>query len=787
MKIKYKIILIFGSLFAVFFLLSGHLLYTNSSKQLTKVNYDALNTRVTYRYKHLDSFINLNFDKLALISSRTQLRTLLNNYYNDPSEEERDKMRAILNDAKSSLNDFISITIIDDSGRVIVSTNKDSEGNVSGNYNKFLKNKTEKSIAVIKDNYQIPHLYLSGPVDFDGKQIGTIFVKMSLDKLSEITGSFGQTGEAYLADSEGFFLTQPRFLEKGAVMERKIDSPLFRQCLEDREKYLADENNDPVTLSNHNHFAGVFADYRGEEVIAQHLYVSKTDWCLIVKMDEIEAVSSARQLLFSFGLTAAASIVIYIFLAIFVVSGISKPIEKLNEDVQIIEKGNFDHKVAINSRDEIGILSRSFDKMVEAVKRSRNEIETKVNEQTKKIQENAKTLEDQRKAIFNVLEDVQLEKEIVQNERDKVDAIIHSIGDGVFVVNSDMHIILINKIALAMCGYSEKESLEKDYKKILRFEKENDPDNKVYDLFVRRAISTGKIQEMSNHTVLVNRNGEKIPVSDSAAPLVGKNGKITGCVVVFRDVSKEREIDRMKTEFLSVASHQLRTPLGSMRWNLEMLLSGDAGKLSEEAKEILKDIYESDKRIIDLVNDLLNISRIDQGRVSDEPIKTDISDVISTAIKEMEPIAEKKQVEIKYIKQSSPEIIIDAKRLREVIQNLLSNSVKYNKQKGKVEVVLKVDNGKVKISIQDTGMGIPKEDQNNIYAKFFRAQNAVKSETEGSGLGLFLVKSYIEGWGGKIDFESKEGEGSKFVITLPDHSKNHTLDANLKNDQHKLS
>lgn len=334
MKIKYKIFLIFGSLFVVFFLLSGHFLYTNSSKQLTKVNYEALNTRVNYRYKHLDSFISLNFDKLALVSSRTQLRNLLNNYNSDPSDENRDKMRSILNDAKSSLNDFAAITIIDDSGRVVVSTNKGSEGNISGNYNKFLQNKTEKTIDIIKDNYQTPYLYFSGPVDFEGNQIGTIFVKMPLEKLFEITGSFGQTGEAYLADSEGYFLTQPRFLENGAVMERKADSQIFRQCLDDKEKFSSDENYDPVTLTDHNHFAGVYEDYRGEDVIAQHLYIPKSDWCLIVKMDELEAVSSARQLLFSFGLTAAASIVIYIFLSAFVVSGISKPIEKLNEGVR---------------------------------------------------------------------------------------------------------------------------------------------------------------------------------------------------------------------------------------------------------------------------------------------------------------------------------------------------------------------------------------------------------------------------------------------------------------------
>lgn len=230
----------------------------------------------------------------------------------------------------------------------------------------------------------------------------------------------------------------------------------------------------------------------------------------------------------------------------------------------------------------------------------------------------------------------------------------------------------------------------------------------------------------------------------------------------------------MKTEFLSVASHQLRTPLGSMKWNLESLLAGDAGVLKKDIKVILKDVYDSNKRMLTLVNDLLNVSRIDQGRIKDDPKETDIKELIDASIREIGPLAKQKDVEIStQIASKLPHITLDPTRFYEVIKNLLSNGVKYNKPGGMVTINVEHSGDFVSIKVTDTGMGIPRNDQPKIFSKFFRAKNAVVSETEGTGLGLFVVKSYVEGWGGTVECKSTEGKGTEFTLRIP--RKVHTI------------
>jgi len=244
---------------------------------------------------------------------------------------------------------------------------------------------------------------------------------------------------------------------------------------------------------------------------------------------------------------------------------------------------------------------------------------------------------------------------------------------------------------------------------------------------------------------------------------------ITDLVQTRSALEQQKEIDKMKTEFLSIAAHQLRTPLGSMRWNIEMLLGGDVGEIPKTTKEVIKQVYESNQRMINLVNDLLNVSKIEQGKMKNKPELTDILKIIKEVIGEMKIEAEKKSISISLMieKDSLFKVFLDRKRFREVMQNLLSNSIKYNCRGGRVVVGIKSLNGCMQISVRNTGTGIPKKDQTRVFSKFFRASNAVKSETTGSGLGLFVVKSYVESWGGKVWFESVEGRETTFYFTIP--------------------
>lgn len=383
---------------------------------------------------------------------------------------------------------------------------------------------------------------------------------------------------------------------------------------------------------------------------------------------------------------------------------------------------------------------------------------------TEKIKDSQQ--QDIKLALLNVMEDLQQEKEASDKERSKIEAILKSIGDAVFAIDKEGTVILVNNEACKLTGYTSPEIQNKNYKMHFKFKSERGKED--FDALINSVIKTGNPSRMPEHTVLINKDFAEIPVSDSVSPVTTTSGEIIGAVVVFRDSSRERELERTKDNFLSLAAHQLRTPLGGMRWTLELLMSGDLGELGEEAKQALKQIYDNDLRMLVLVNDLLDVSKIDQGLVKSNPEPTDIKECIEQSAKNILPEAVKRGVGIKVSAVGDlPKIYIDPKRLGEIIYNLIANAIKYNHKGGIVTIIAKEIAGTIRVSIMDTGIGIPETDQKRIFDKFYRAKNAVDAETEGSGLGLFVAKSFIEEEGGRIWFESQENKGTTFYIEVP--------------------
>lgn len=233
-----------------------------------------------------------------------------------------------------------------------------------------------------------------------------------------------------------------------------------------------------------------------------------------------------------------------------------------------------------------------------------------------------------------------------------------------------------------------------------------------------------------------------------------------------------RTLDRMKTDFVSVATHQLRTPLSAIRWTLSMLLKGDLGTLNDEQRVFIMKTYESNNRMITLLGDMLLSDRIDSGKLPPSKIPVSLPDLIDNLLLEMRPIAAKKQIAIEFPQSgaSMTSVYFDPHHMRAVFQNLLENAVKYSKSGGVVAITLAQDKERTTITIADHGIGIPPDQQKDVFTRFFRARNAIKVETDGSGLGLFIVKNIIERGGGTISFESIENEGTTFRIELPNTS-----------------
>ncbi len=220
-----------------------------------------------------------------------------------------------------------------------------------------------------------------------------------------------------------------------------------------------------------------------------------------------------------------------------------------------------------------------------------------------------------------------------------------------------------------------------------------------------------------------------------------------------------------KDEFLSMAAHELRTPLGTIRWRLETMLTE---KMPPHIHSKTKQNYQNILQLIHLVNNLLDVSRINQGKVKQTPDMVDGGTFIENIVKTMNDVAKNKDVHILFRKpKEAIPLIIDQNLLEEVIVNLLSNAVKYNKPNGRVVVTAQKEKGRFLLIVEDTGIGIPKKDQKTIFSKFKRGSNIDPNAYEGTGLGLFVVKSYVEGWHGSIHLESQEGKGTIITIDLP--------------------
>lgn len=241
-----------------------------------------------------------------------------------------------------------------------------------------------------------------------------------------------------------------------------------------------------------------------------------------------------------------------------------------------------------------------------------------------------------------------------------------------------------------------------------------------------------------------------------------------GKALFYERTEAMQELNNLKTDFISLTSHQLRTPLTSIRWFTELLLLEEAGKISPAQKEFLEEVRNATNSLIGLVNKLLNVSRVRGKRLKVSPKPTDLLELSQELIKELEPQIIEKSIRFNFHSPKSlPQINIDPILIRQAILNLLSNAVKYTPKNGSVNFSIKQRPQDIYLLFSDTGIGIPKTEQKYVFERFFRASNASKTNTEGVGVGLFLIKNLIEISGGQIGFTSKENKGSAFWFTLP--------------------
>lgn len=378
--------------------------------------------------------------------------------------------------------------------------------------------------------------------------------------------------------------------------------------------------------------------------------------------------------------------------------------------------------------------------------------------------------------INQATSDLQHERNTIAELHEKDEAILSGLGEGLIAFDKEGRIERMNEAAQRILGWKETEVHGKTLTSAWRAVDMNLKEIAYSHRPIAQAID--KQKTITAQLYYTRKNGQSFPVELNVAPVLA-NGKLVGAIEVFRDITREQELDKAKGEFVSLASHQLRTPLSAINWYAEMLLNGDAGKLQSEQNDYVREIFEGNQRMIELVNSLLDVSRIELGRMVNEPAPNDAAGVISSIETELMASVKAKKLTLKKDMQVVSPVVADPKQFRMIVQNLMSNAVKYTPDSGAVTVVLRQatahdikvanirDQSSIFFSVKDNGYGIPKDQQRHIFEKLYRADNVRKLDVEGTGLGLYIVKKVVEDMGGRVWFESVESVGTTFSVVLP--------------------
>ena len=349
----------------------------------------------------------------------------------------------------------------------------------------------------------------------------------------------------------------------------------------------------------------------------------------------------------------------------------------------------------------------------------------------------------------------------------ELEEVLMSVGNGLIVTNKDGKIVMVNKAFEKLLGWKQDEVLQKNMVDVVPMEDEASRPILARDRAITQVLAGQRVVQASKNYFFITKDNKKLPVSAIASPIIISN-EVTGAVEIFRDLTEERELDKAKTEFVSIASHQLRTPLSTINWYTEMMLNGRAGKVGAKQKKYINEIVRGSKRMVMLVNSLLNVSRLELGNFMIQPEETNIKEIADSVLHDLK--MQIKHNKIKFTKSYDPNLphaSLDHKLTRIIFDNLLSNAIKYAPVGGKVTLGISVHDPNFIIKVFNDGPGIPKNAQKLIFTKMFRDDLARQKDPDGNGLGLYIVKSILNSSGGNIWFDSDEKTGTTFYVSLP--------------------
>tara|TARA_Y100000310_G_scaffold301221_1_gene337491 strand:+ start:419 stop:1570 length:1152 start_codon:yes stop_codon:yes gene_type:complete len=354
------------------------------------------------------------------------------------------------------------------------------------------------------------------------------------------------------------------------------------------------------------------------------------------------------------------------------------------------------------------------------------------------------------------LESVDIEH--AQEDVRQILAMVAHITDGLIVFNKEKVISLVNPRAEKLLRVKRSRILGKSILEL----------SDVSNIQPLVDLLGGGIKRMSKKELKIKSN---FILEVSVVPMKIKT-ELVGSLVILHDITKNKLIEKMKSDFVTLAAHQLRTPASGLKWTLKALLDGDQGEMTQKQKIEMKKAYVINEKIITLVNDLLDVAQIEEGKYLSNLALGDMDKIIKESIQLFEKDFKEKNVKLKIVEQKTklPKVMMDKEKMEIAVKNLIDNAVSYTTN-GDIEISVQLkgkgNEKRIEFKVSDTGIGIPLNQQGKVFTKFFRGTNSMKIDTEGNGLGLYLTKNIIEAHEGTIGFKSEENVGSIFYFTIP--------------------
>lgn len=645
-------------------------------------------------------------ESVSTLTNLFDLQTALGQYLSNGNKTDQDKISSIINNKKVQSTDIQSITITDTKGKVIASTTEGEAGKTLNADQYYVSPDTGTDVSVFIDSRDnIEKLKINSALSVNKKEAGVVSVVFRIDDIIATVQDYTGLG------STGETVVAGKDSSGNAIS-------LFPLRFDTDAAMTTNLNS--LKLFGAKSTTETAKDYRDQEVIEAPRTVTFADWVIATKIDTGEALAPIIQLRDTFIITIILSSLAITLISLWVTRAFTKPILYIARIAQSIGKGNFESRVDLKQNDEIGELSSSINTMGHSLKDFVTHIET---------------------------------------ERNRLEIILNSTAESIMAIDKQGIILIANQATSQLAHMPSSYIVGRNINELFEWTQDMQPFTIDYNTDGTAFYPNLQYVDHTSATHFVRIIVAKVSTQDE--------NELAQTIVTIHDETKTRELDNMKIDFVSMAAHELRTPLASLRGYIELITYKEGEHISEDGNKYLKQALKSSNELGGLINNLLDVTRIERGTLTLDMEKVSLPSIIKQALDDNRFAADDKQIKLTYNGPDSGDIIGDRIAMREVVNNLLSNAIKYTGPNGIVAVSLNRQGDQYATSVHDTGIGIPKNALPYLFTKFYRVHGGLDSGSTGTGLGLYISKSIVERHGGRVEVESEEGLGSTFSFTVP--------------------